>query len=130
MHGLLAAPMAQGSGCHELRWHPPARLSDILKWTSAAQLYREIRNLGLIQAEVSQAIRGVDNGDDAAREVRVCKDLMKVQVTEPQLDGQGGEPKGSDSLSDSLTVTLGKLPHISGLQFFFLLRSEGIGSFG
>lgn len=69
----------------------------------------------------------MDNGDNAAREVRVCKDLLKVQVTEPRLDGQGGEPKGSDSPSDSLTVTLGKLPHISGLQFFFPLRSEGVG---
>lgn len=64
------------------------------------------------------------------RDVRVGKDLLKVQVAEPQLDGQGGEPEGSGSPSDSLTATLGKWPYISGLQFFPPLRSEGVGSFG
>lgn len=52
------------------------------------------------------------------RDVRVGKDLLKVQVAEPQLDGQGGEPEGSGSPSDSLTATLGKRPYISGLQVF------------
>lgn len=54
------------------------RLVDILKQSSAAQVCRELRNFGLIQVEVFPGGCGrVDNGDNGARELRVCKRLAE-----------------------------------------------------
>lgn len=55
IHGLLAASRAQLSvAIMNLWWHQTVRLPDILKQSLAAQVYKDIRDLGLIQAEVYQ----------------------------------------------------------------------------
>lgn len=65
-----------------------------------------------------QVVGRVDNGDHGTRELRISKRWLKGQVMECQLDGDNRERWVQIlALTLSLTVTLGKLPHISRLQF-------------
>ena len=105
------------SGSHEFTG--ATFCGDIPKQSSAAQVYKELTNWGMILVEVFPGGWGAWSMETMEQESwGSSRDWLKGWVMESQLVGENRE-LGADSCSDFLieSVTSGKLPHISGLQF-------------
>lgn len=78
-----------------LCWRQSVRLSDVLKQSLAAQVHKELKNLGLIQAEVFPGSWGEWTTETLEQESwGSARAWVKGQAMESQLDGKWGEGGG------------------------------------
>lgn len=81
-----------------LWWHQSARSSDLLKQSSAAQVYKELRNCGMIRGEVFPGVWGGWTMETTEQERwGSARAWLRGQIVESQLDGENRE-RGDRSL--------------------------------